>query len=1126
MPDLSSDFSRTVKGLGRTALLSAAILALIAAVASASLSENPLASQTVGPGAENVVALNFTFDGDQVLNGSMLEYNYTLDNFSQVSAWDIDSYDDSPGGNWDSSSDFLANDTDEDGVYTSRNDTVIAGTLNLANGDGLVEGNPWGNVTFYDDGDGSYNASDDAIVNDFDNDSYVTNATLDVKLNGTSSLSEGALLQVSKPENWTNVSFNETGAKAGWQFSADAVILHNDTTNWPFNETYNADGDILIAGSAPEDNASVVYDRPSRWTDIKFYNGSEMGWDEADDAIVNDTAGNGTYSTRNDTTINGTNLSDGVELSESNPFTSDPGLAFNDSEPDGNWSSGDVILRDYGNLTVSSDNDTLIAGTAPGEGVSYTNQSDFYHNWTLYSVDKNEDGGAYNSSTDSIVYDDDNNSVFGHQLNALTMEVGGSATEQDIENIALWAENDSTSDDSVFDGYSSEAKLGNLSYESNRWVIGNLTWNFTSSEPFYATVNVSDDPIGMPGLQLEVSALNDNDGSGTLNDTGDTGFFVKNISDTGGLTGTTEHKIYTPSITKITTNSTANGNDQFEEVVITFSEPVNISDGNINDGLPSIEISDPLLKPANGFWNRSFADKLYLKLNDTGGKDEKPGVKYVGDDGIIAANASGPYELTRDNSSVNRVDGVNNKPTADAGGDDSVEEGESLNLDCDSSTDSEGDELDCRWKITDDLTDTATIEGETEGTWVSGDTVTFDAPSVDEDTYVSLRLEVSETNSGLTDTTDFDILVTAAQVEETTTYSTGGGGGEDTSDESDEEETDEPPTNVTESVVVGGGQSKQLDVGAETVGSLELVAKSGRDIIGSIEYEETESRPSNVPDPEGEDYRFIEIERNDFENQDIESAEFDFKVSKDWLSNKEVAPETVRLQRYESNWSELETSKSSEDSESVHYTATSPGFSVFSITGDTYQSLFKVKDIRVRSDEVKKGENATIEVTVRSGAESEASYSLEVEAGNETLSRKVTVPGNSTKTVFFTKTFEEAGTHKVSVGGQQAEIQVKSGGSPWLLIGVLLVFSLLAAFGIYLFWPEIHEELESLGVELSGLEEAGFSGSKELPEDLEAIPGKIRDAVEGIGSSDSSSTDYSFKGFGDGDDYDYSFDQE
>jgi len=71
----------------------------------------------------------------------------------------------------------------------------------------------------------------------------------------------------------------------------------------------------------------------------------------------------------------------------------------------------------------------------------------------------------------------------------------------------------------------------------------------------------------------------------------------------------------------------------------------------------------------------------------------------------------------------------------------------------------------------------------------------------------------------------------------------------------------------------------------------------------------------------------------------IENAAINFKVDKSWINNKNIDKSSITLNRYsDSKWGQLPTSLSGEDNTYLYFTAKTPGFSPFVITGKTAAS--------------------------------------------------------------------------------------------------------------------------------------------------------------------------------------------
>lgn len=68
-------------------------------------------------------------------------------------------------------------------------------------------------------------------------------------------------------------------------------------------------------------------------------------------------------------------------------------------------------------------------------------------------------------------------------------------------------------------------------------------------------------------------------------------------------------------------------------------------------------------------------------------------------------------------------------------------------------------------------------------------------------------------------------------------------------------------------------------------------------------------------------------------NSDNTLIEFD--VTKEWVEDNNIDPETIRMERYHNGeWHDLTTNKVAEDDNLLHFTAFTPGFSIFAVVGD------------------------------------------------------------------------------------------------------------------------------------------------------------------------------------------------
>jgi PGF-pre-PGF domain-containing protein len=91
--------------------------------------------------------------------------------------------------------------------------------------------------------------------------------------------------------------------------------------------------------------------------------------------------------------------------------------------------------------------------------------------------------------------------------------------------------------------------------------------------------------------------------------------------------------------------------------------------------------------------------------------------------------------------------------------------------------------------------------------------------------------------------------------------------------------------------------------------------------------------PSTIPyDISGEVYHYINIEKINITDSDIDTVNINFAVNKTWLKNNNIDALNITLYRWADNkWNELTTTYVSEDASEVLYQAVSPGLSIFVI---------------------------------------------------------------------------------------------------------------------------------------------------------------------------------------------------
>lgn len=92
----------------------------------------------------------------------------------------------------------------------------------------------------------------------------------------------------------------------------------------------------------------------------------------------------------------------------------------------------------------------------------------------------------------------------------------------------------------------------------------------------------------------------------------------------------------------------------------------------------------------------------------------------------------------------------------------------------------------------------------------------------------------------------------------------------------------------------------------------------------------------------------------------IENAAVSFKVPKSWVQDNKIDKSTITLNRYsDKTWNQLSTSLSSEDDTYLYFTAKTPGFSPFAVTGKSTASAVQPSVDKAQSPTVSATQNNT-----------------------------------------------------------------------------------------------------------------------------------------------------------------------
>jgi PGF-pre-PGF domain-containing protein len=213
-------------------------------------------------------------------------------------------------------------------------------------------------------------------------------------------------------------------------------------------------------------------------------------------------------------------------------------------------------------------------------------------------------------------------------------------------------------------------------------------------------------------------------------------------------------------------------------------------------------------------------------------------------------------------------------------------------------------------------------------------------------------------------------------------------------------------------------------------------------------------------------YRYLKIVYENILDEDVDYIIIEFRVPKSWMAANGIGENTIALHRYDpitGTWTSLPTTKIGEDATYVYYQATSPGLSVFAITGKIVvivveEAEFRVSDLEISPLVVRAGEPVDISATVTNITDVDGDYVVVLKINGEVEdTESVTLEGGMSTRVTFVVVREEPGTYDVEVDGLYGSFTVTAVAAPpppplvpWWLLILFAVIAMLIILAIYI----------------------------------------------------------------------------
>ncbi|WP_342304849.1 PKD domain-containing protein [Methanolobus sp. ZRKC5] len=154
----------------------------------------------------------------------------------------------------------------------------------------------------------------------------------------------------------------------------------------------------------------------------------------------------------------------------------------------------------------------------------------------------------------------------------------------------------------------------------------------------------------------------------------------------------------------------------------------------------------------------------------------------------------------------------------------------------------------------------------------------------------------------------------------------------------------QPPETVTftdtsvQHVMGGTAVDFDLSEGDDPVLGISFDAKDNEGLVVT-KVQVLKGEPSDIPAPAGNSYSVMSIDvgsEGTISEHNADNIMIRFKVSWEWINENSIDTETIRMTRFHGEqWEDLPSNKISDDGEFLYFDAQTPGFSIFSVIGDS-----------------------------------------------------------------------------------------------------------------------------------------------------------------------------------------------
>ncbi|RNI07844.1 PGF-pre-PGF domain-containing protein [Methanohalophilus euhalobius] len=232
-----------------------------------------------------------------------------------------------------------------------------------------------------------------------------------------------------------------------------------------------------------------------------------------------------------------------------------------------------------------------------------------------------------------------------------------------------------------------------------------------------------------------------------------------------------------------------------------------------------------------------------------------------------------------------------------------------------------------------DTVDEAVLKN-VSGYWVNN-SIMVDTDA--EDTYY-LNINATDVLGNYNNTVNLSVI--RADTVKTDDYKKSSSGGRSSVGPSMPPEDVEGTVSGIKRVLAGSNVKYDFSDGQGPVLGISFDAKDDKGTVVA-KVQTLKDKPDDVDDPKGNSYQLMSItvgSEGTISDENADNILIEFKVSKEWVEKNNIDPSTIRMTRFhDGKWQDLPSNQVREDDQYLHFTAETPGFSVFSIVGDEYK---------------------------------------------------------------------------------------------------------------------------------------------------------------------------------------------